>query len=138
MGPDNRDGFVTENPVRRVEDRVGTCDDGFVPLSEDEQRILRQIEQQLEQDPAFSQRGYRVSRRRSLLLTVGLVIGLVLTIGGLAVSFVVAFAGFVLVLVTAIMLESELRLLGRERLGQLPISAWLSGRRPDVDDDANR
>jgi len=138
VGPDNRDGFVTENPVRRVEDRVGTCDDGFVPLSEDEQRILRQIEQQLEQDPAFSQRGYRVSRRRSLLLTVGLVIGLVLTIGGLAVSFVVAFAGFVLVLVTAIMLESELRLLGRERLGQLPISAWLSGRRPDVDDDANR
>jgi hypothetical protein len=42
------------------------------------------------------------------------------------------------VLVMAIMLESELRLLGRERLGQLPISAWLSGRRPGVDDDANR
>jgi hypothetical protein len=54
------------------------------------------------------------------------------------VSFLVSFAGFVLVLVMAIMLESELRLLGRERLGQLPISAWLSGRRPDVDDDANR
>ena len=109
-----------------------------VPLSEEEQRILRQIEQQLEQDPAFSQRGYRVSRRRSLLLTAGLILGLVITIGGLAVNFVVAFAGFVLVLVMAIMLESELRLLGRERLGQLPISAWLSGRRPGVDDDANR
>ena len=36
------------------------------------------------------------------------------TIGGLAVSFVVAFAGFVLVLVMAVMLESELRLVGRE------------------------
>ena len=46
-----------------------------------------------------------------------------LTIGGLAVNFVVAFAGFVLVLVMAAMLESELRLLGRERLGELPISA---------------
>ena len=35
--------------------------------------------------------------------------------------------------------ETELRLLGRERLGQLPISAWLSGRRPSgVDDDATR
>ena len=45
----------------------------------------------------------------------GLILGLVITIGGLAVSFVVAFAGFVLVLVMAIMLESELRLLGRER-----------------------
>ena len=72
------------------------------------------------------------------MLTVGLVIGLVVTIGGLAVSFVVAFGGFVLVFVMAILLESELRLLGRERLGQLPISAWLSGRRPDVEDDATR
>ena len=109
-----------------------------MPLSEDEQRILRQIEQELESDPTFSQRGYRVSRRRSIMLTLGLLLGFVITIGGLAVSFVVAFAGFVLVLVMAIMLESELRLLGRERLGQLPISAWLSGRRPDVDDDATR
>jgi hypothetical protein len=109
-----------------------------VPLSEDEQRILRQIEHELEQDPTFADRGYRVSRRRSLLLIAGLLAGLALTIGGLAVNFVVAFAGFVLVLVMAVMLESELRLLGRERLGQLPISAWLSGRRPDVDDDATR
>jgi Protein of unknown function (DUF3040) len=107
-----------------------------VPLSEDEQRILRQIEHELEQDPTFADRGYRVSRRRSLLLIAGLLAGLAITIGGLAVNFVVAFAGFVLVLVMAVMLESELRLLGRERLGQLPISAWLSGRRPDVDDDA--
>ncbi len=107
----------------------------MVPLSEEEQRILRQIEQELEQDPTFAQRGYRVSRRRSILLVVGLVGGLALTIGGLALNFLFAFAGFVLVLVVAIMLETELRLLGRERLGQLPISAWLSGRRPsDVDD----
>ena len=131
---EDRDG----EPGGRVEDRRRTCDDVGVPLSEEEQRILRQIEQQLEQDPTFSQRGYRVSRRRSLLLALGLVLGLVITIGGLAVNFLVAFVGFVIVLVIAIMLESELRLLGRERLGQLPISAWLCGRRPDVDDDATR
>ena len=129
---------AVENPDHRVEDRPETCDDCGVPLSEDEQRILRQIEQELEQDPTFSQRGYRVSRRRSIFLALGLIVGLVITIGGLAVNFVVAFAGFVLVLVMAILLESELRLLGRERLGQLPISAWLSGRRPGVDDDATR
>lgn len=122
----------------RVEESPWTCDDEVVPLSEDEQRILRQIEQQLESDPTFSQRGYRVSRRRSLVLVLGLVVGLVITIGGLAVNFVVAFLGFLMVLVMAIMLESEVRLLGRERLGQLPISAWLSGRRRDVGDDANR
>ena len=33
-----------------------------MPLSEDEQRILRQIEQELEQDPSFSERGVAVSR----------------------------------------------------------------------------
>ena len=110
-----------------------------MPLSEEEQRILRQIEQELEQDRTFSQRGYRVSRRRSLLLVLGLVGGLALTIGGLALNFLFAFAGFILVLVVALMLETELRRLGRERLGKLPISAWLSGRRPTgVDDDATR
>ena len=35
-----------------------------MPLSENEQRILRQIEQQLEKDPTFSTRGYRIPRRR--------------------------------------------------------------------------
>lgn len=109
-----------------------------MPLSENEQRILRQIEEELEQDPQFAQRGYRVSRRRSALIGLGLIVGLVLTIGGLAVNFVVAFAGFVLVLVMAVMLESEVRLLGRDRLGQLPISAWLSGgRRPDSPADSS-
>lgn len=119
----------------RVEDCSSACDDVGVPLSEDEQRILRQIEEELEQDPTFAQRGYRVSRRRSILLIAGLVFGLALTIGGLAVSFIAAFVGFVIVLVMAVMLESEMRLIGRERLGQLPISAWLSGNRPDEQSD---
>ena len=71
--PSDEAGRMRENPPHRVEDRPRTCDDCLVPLSEDEQRILRQIEQELEQDPTFSQRGYRVSRRRSILLAVGLV-----------------------------------------------------------------
>ena len=114
----------------RVEDRVSACDDVRVPLSEDEQRILRQIEEELQQDPTFSQRNLRVSRRRSALLVFGLLVGLVITIGGLLVNFVAAFVGFVILLAMAVMLEAELRLIGRERLGQLPISAWLSGNRP--------
>ena len=98
-----------------------------MPLSEDEQRILRQIEQELESDPTFSERGYRVSRRRLAILAVGLVAGLVLTVAGLAISFWLAFAGFVGVLVMAIMLEAEVRVVGREKLGNLPINAWLAG-----------
>jgi membrane associated rhomboid family serine protease len=105
-----------------------------MPLSENEQRILRQIEQQLESDPTFSVRGYRVSRKRLVLLSLGLLAGLVLTIAGLAVSFWLAFGGFVAVLVMAILLEQEIRVVGREKLGSLPINAWLAGsgrRRPE-------
>lgn len=100
-----------------------------MPLSEDEQRILRQIEQQLEQDPTFSTRGYRVSRRRLVLLTAALVVGVVVTVAGLAVSFLLAFAGFIGVLIMAVMLEREVRVVGRDRLGALPVSAWLGGAR---------
>jgi len=98
-----------------------------MPLSEDEQRILRQIEQELEQDPTFSERGYRVSRRRLIALSIGLVVGLGFTVLGLAVSFWLAFVGFVGVLVLAVMLEGEIRVVGREKLGNLPINAWLAG-----------
>ncbi|HSJ90872.1 MAG TPA: DUF3040 domain-containing protein [Ilumatobacter sp.] len=106
-----------------------------MPLSEDEQRILRQIEQELASDPSFAQRGYRVSRRRLILLSIALLVGLAVTIAGLAVNFLVAFAAFIGVLVVAIMLESEIRVLGREKIGNLPINAWLAGsaqkRRPE-------
>ena len=98
-----------------------------MPLNEDEQRILRQIEQQLEADPTFSARGYRVPRRRLIGLSIGLVCGLALTVAGLAVSFWLAFAGFVAVLAMAVLLEQEIRLIGREKLGSLPINAWLAG-----------
>jgi Flp pilus assembly protein TadB len=100
-----------------------------MPLSEHEQRILRQIEQQLEQDPTFATRGYRVSRSRLVLLTLGLVGSIVVTILGLSVSFWLAFAMFLVVLAIAVALEREVRLLARERLGTLPISAWLGGGR---------
>jgi Flp pilus assembly protein TadB len=111
-----------------------------MPLSEDEQRILRQIERQLEQDPSFSTRGYRVSRQRLVALSLGLVAGLVLVVAGLAISFWLAFAAFIGVLVLAVKLEGEVRVLGRERLGPLPITAWLGGgarRRRSDDHDEN-
>ncbi len=107
----------------------------WVPLSENEQQILRQIEEELQQDPTFAQRGYRVSRRRSALLIAGLIAGLAATVVCLAINFVLAFVAFVFVLFMAVKLESEIRLLGREQLGQLPISAWLNARRPDEQSD---
>lgn len=107
-----------------------------MPLSEHEQRILRQIEQELQQDPTFSERVSRVSSRRLAFLSFLLVVGLGVTVAGLAVSFWLAFAGFIGVLLLAVMVEGELRVVGREKLGSLPINAWLAGsgrnqRRPE-------
>lgn len=97
-----------------------------MPLNEDEQRILRQIEQQLESDPTFSARGYRVSRKRLVMLSLGLIVGLAVTVAGLAISFWLAFVAFIGVLAMAVLLEQEVRLVGREKLGSLPINAWLT------------
>lgn len=109
-----------------------------MPLSEHEQRILRQIEQHLEQDPTFAARGYRVARHRLVFLILGFVVATVLTVLGLSLSFWVAFAAFLVVLAIAVALEREVRLLARERLGTLPISAWLGGaRRRDRNQDAD-
>ncbi len=108
-----------------------------MPLSEHEQRILREIEEELEQDPTFAQRGYRVSRRRSAFFAGGLILGLGVTVACLAVSFIAAFAAFLFVLFMAVKLEQEVRVLGREQLGQLPISAWLNARRPDAQSDVS-
>jgi hypothetical protein len=100
-----------------------------MPLSENEQRILRQIEQQLERDPTFSTRGYRLPRRRVLLLSFTLVAALALTVLFLGVTVWLSLAGFVGSLAIAVMLEREVRVVARERISALPLSAWLGANR---------
>ena len=72
-------------------------------------------------------------RRRLVGLAIGLVVAMVVTIGALTVHWGLAFVAFVGVLVLAVALEREVRLVARERLGTLPISVWLGAarRRPD-------
>ncbi len=100
-----------------------------MPLSENEQRILRQIEQQLEKDPTFSTRGYRIPRRRTVGLAFLLVGAVVVTVLLLSVSVWLSIATFVGALVVAVALEREARMIAREKIGALPISAWLGARR---------
>ena len=100
-----------------------------MPLSENEQRILRQIEQQLERDPAFSTCGYRMPRHRLVMLSLAVLGGLAVTVLALAVSVWLSLAAFAATLVAAVALEREVRLLAREKVGVLPISAWLGGGR---------
>lgn len=98
-----------------------------MPLSEHEQRILRQIEQELASDPTFAERASRIPRRRLMWLALCMVLGLGLTIVCLGVSYWLAFAVFVVVLVIGGMLEQEIRVVSRDKLGSLSINAWLTG-----------
>ena len=100
-----------------------------MPLSEDEQRILRQIEQELEQDPSFSERGVAVSRRRLFISLFGAVVGVVATVLALAVSYLVAFLIFVGVVALSIVVANEIAVIGREQLSGASISAWAAAAR---------
>ena len=90
-----------------------------MPLSEDEQRILRQIEEQFyEHDPKFAQHVgtssiYRHALRRIRWATLGLVLGLIFLIATLQVHYLVAFCGFVVMLACAFVIERNVRAAGK-------------------------
>jgi uncharacterized protein (DUF697 family) len=115
-----------------------------VPLSEDEQRILHEIERSFyENDPAFA-RGvkesptvYRHAGRNMKWAGLGFVAGLVAVIGGVLSSLVLAVAGFALMLASALYFERNLRKLGRAGLQQLSESVRSRGF-PDVFGDTRK
>lgn len=93
-----------------------------MPLSEDEQRILRQIEEQLQRDPNFARDlapEPRGSRRSLFLSVVGTVIAIALCVLLLAVSPYVAFVAFLVAMVGLVRVEQHARLLGDEALRQV-------------------
>lgn len=106
----------------RVVRAVNLCEDVDVPLSEDEQRILRQIEEQLQRDPGFGRTLHPRSggsRRSMVLAGFGAVAGLVLTVALLSVSPYLSFVAFVLAVVAALVCEHHARVLGRQSLENL-------------------
>ena len=93
-----------------------------MPLSEDEQRILRQIEEQLQRDPGFGRTIHgreRGSRRSMTLAGVGAVVCLVLTVALLSVSPYLSFAAFVAAVAAALVCERHARAVGRQSLEHL-------------------
>lgn len=89
-----------------------------MPLSDDEQRILREIEENLKTDERFAQsvsspglyrHSVRIVRRASAALVLSLV-GLVLA---LRVHFLLAFAVFVAMLALLLVIEGQVRMMGR-------------------------
>ena len=90
-----------------------------MPLSEDEQRILHEIEQQFyESDPAFA-RGvgkttlYRHAGRNLKWAALGFLAGFVLLVGAFATSLFLGFVGFAVMLACAFFFERNLRKMGR-------------------------
>ena len=104
-----------------------------MPLSEDEQRILSQIEQQLyESDPALAREVGSTTvyshAARSLRWSVGgFLVGLVVMLSTLTVSYWIAFVGFVIMLAAALVFVQSGRDLGRAGLEQLTQNVRANG-----------
>jgi hypothetical protein len=93
-----------------------------VPLSEHEQRMLRQIERQFQHDrglartlriPADSKQAVHNSKLGAL----GFVVGLVLVVVSFATSWIVGLVGFLVMVVSVVALVQSLRRLLQDRWG---------------------
>ena len=117
-----------------------------MPLSEDEQRILTEIEHQLRaSDPDLARQVsettvYSAPRRRTRLAVAGVVVGLAVTILLLIyVNAYVAFVvGFGLMFASAFYLERNIRHLGRVGLNQLATTVRSTGVRDMFGTNAGR
>ncbi|MCU1358757.1 MAG: hypothetical protein JWN99_46 [Ilumatobacteraceae bacterium] len=110
-----------------------------MPLSEDEQRILREIEEQLHRDPNFARElsPVRSGSRRSLFDSVaGGVLADALCVQLHAVSPYLAFAAFLGAMAAVVLAERHVRALGDEALRQVAAlrrNASGAGRRDQTD-----
>lgn len=117
-----------------------------VPLSEDEQRILSEIEQQFHaHDPDLANdienhTVYAHYWRFMKWAAAGFLMGVVVLMVALFTesSFVVAFAGFVAMLACALWFERSLRKLGRAGFDQLTQSMRASGLRDSLGSASQR
>ena len=96
-----------------------------MPLSEEEQRILHQIEQQFyESDPEFAANVgqaslYRHALRRIVWASLMLVAGLGFLVAMLGVHLALAFLGFLVMLSAAFIIDKNARAIGRAGFEQV-------------------
>ena len=90
-----------------------------MPLSEDEQRILHEIEQQFyESDPAFAREVakttvYRHAGRNLKWAGLGFFVGFAVLVASFAYNLILGFVGFAVMLACAFIFERNLRKMGR-------------------------
>jgi len=115
-----------------------------VPLSEDEQRILSEIEQQLYQtDPGLARdiadtTVYTAASRGLKWSALGFVLGLVLLVVLLQYHFLFAFGGFLVMLVSALAFERNARRLGKVGVQQMTQSMKAAGFRDALGNTRSR
>jgi hypothetical protein len=114
-----------------------------VPLNENEQRILHEIEQRFyANDPASARRISSTTLAKYLArnckwAAAGFLVGLAVLLVGFASNWVVGVFGFVVMLVSAVVLTHNVRRMGQHGLRQL--SSSLRGRPfNEALDDATR
>ncbi|KJE77383.1 DUF3040 domain-containing protein [Ferrimicrobium acidiphilum] len=104
-----------------------------MPLNEDEQRILQEIEKTFyENDPEFADRVrsetvYKHSGRNLKWATLGFVVGLAFTILTFTISVVLGAFGFLIMLGSAVYFERNLRRVGRASLQDLSTRQFKQG-----------
>ena len=107
-----------------------------MPLSDNEQNILNEIERQLvESDPRLAREVSETTVYRHALgsmkwIGVAFAVGLIVMVAGLTVHFMVGFLGFMLMLVAALGFERNLRLMGRA--GLQSVSTAFKAANPNV------
>ena len=93
-----------------------------MPLSEDEQRILQEIERSFyDNDPAFAREVstktlYRHAGRNLKWATLGFVVGLAILVVSFAQSLILGFVGFLVMLGSAFVFERNARKMGKAGL----------------------
>lgn len=104
-----------------------------MPLSEDEQRILHEIERSFyESDREFydkvsSETVYRHAGRKCKWAAVGFVAGLALLVVSFASSLWLGFLGFLIMLSCAIIFQANARLMGKAGWEQVSASIKAKG-----------
>ena len=111
-----------------------------VPLSEDEQRILREIEKDFyDTDPEFAREVSETTLTRHALRNIrwavlGGVVGLIGIGLGLQVHFALSFAAFLMLFASAVVIERNVRKMGK--LGLEKVSDSIAKRSRPVDQDS--
>jgi uncharacterized membrane protein len=115
-----------------------------VPLSEEEQKILHEIEQQLyESDHAFADKVrsttlFRHAGRNLKWSALGFVAGLALLISSFASSVALGFGGFLVMLASAFVFERNLRKMGKAGWQQVTESVRAGSLRDYLGDAGKR